>query len=168
MGGGGGGRFSSPEELSKLEQVAKDTLKKSEEPTKRNVFLSFASEDLNEVNLLRGQAKNENSDIDFKDLSLKEPFDSKNADYIKRGIRERIKQASVTVVYVSDNTASSKWVDWEIRESIAQGKGVVAMHKGSAPPSSLPPAVSEHKIPVVSWNQQELSKAIEREAKKRQ
>lgn len=168
MGGGGGGRLSSPDELSKLEQVAKDTLKKSAEPAKRNVFLSFASEDLDEVNLLRGQAKNEKLELEFNDWSVKEPFDSKNAEYIKRGIRERIKQSSVTVVYVSDHTADSKWVDWEIRESIAQGKGVVAVHKGTTPPSSLPPAIGEHKIPVVHWNHQELSKAIEQEARKRE
>jgi len=41
------------------------------------------------VNLLRGQARNENSDLEFSDWSLSEPFDSKNAEYIKRGIRER-------------------------------------------------------------------------------
>lgn len=164
MGGGGGGRLSSPDELSKLEQVAKDTLKKSAEPIKRNVFLSFAYEDLNDVNLLRGQAKNENSNLDFKDWSIKKPFDSKDAEYIKRGIRERIKQSSVTVVYVSDHAANSKWVNWEIRESISLGKGVVAMYKGASPPSTLPPAISENNVPVVKWNQQELSKAIEKEA----
>ena len=168
MGGGGGSRSLTPEQLRKLEQVAKDSLKKVSEPVKRNVFLSFASEDLNDVNLLRGQAKNENSDIEFNDWSVKEPFDSKNAEYIKRGIRERIRQSSVTVVYISEDTANSKWVDWEIRESIALGKGVVAMYKGDSPPSSLPPAVKEHNIRAVPWNQQELAKAIEQEATKNQ
>ena len=76
------------------------------------------------VNLLRGQAKNENSNIEFNDYSLKAPFNSKDADYIKRGIREQIRQSSVTVVYLSDKTADSEWVDWEIQESIAMGKGV--------------------------------------------
>lgn len=166
MGGGGGGRSLTPEELKKLEQVAKDSLKKASGTAKRNVFLSFAYEDLDEVNLLRGQAKNENSDIEFNDWSLKKPFDSKNAEYIKRGIRERIKQSSVTVVYLSEHTANSKWIDWEIRESIALRKGVVAMHKGDAPPRSLPPVIKELNIRVVPWNQQELAKAIEQEVKK--
>lgn len=165
MGGGGGGRGLTPEELQRLERVAKESLKQGAEPEKRNVFLSFDSEDLAEVNLLRGQAKNENSDIEFNDWSLKEPFDSKDAEYIKRGIRERIRQSSVTVVYVTNRTAQSRWVDWEIRESIAMGKGVVAMYKGDAPPTSLPPAITEHKIPLVPWNQRELSKAIQRAAK---
>jgi hypothetical protein len=68
-------------------------------------------------------------------------------------------------VYVSDNTASSKWVDWEIREAISMGKGVVAMHKGDKPPSRLPKAVVDGKIPVVRWNQAALSKAIAKAAK---
>jgi len=132
MGGGGGGSYGiSLSDLGKYEQVAKDALKVGAGESKHNVFISFVSEDLDEVNLLRGQAKNENSDLEFNDWSLQEPFDSKNAEYIKRGIRERIRQSSVTVVYVSDSTAGSKWVDWEIRESIALGKGVIALHKAT-------------------------------------
>jgi hypothetical protein len=166
-GGGGGGRGLTPNELHQLEQKAKQSLKASGDTGKCNVFISFASDDLGDVNMLRAQAKNDNSDIEFNDWSLKEPFDSKKADYIKRGIRERIRQCSVTVVYVSDKTADSKWVDWEIRESIAMGKGVVAMHKGDSAPARLPKAVIEYKVPVVSWNQKELAKAIKKQSENR-
>jgi hypothetical protein len=164
-GGGGGGRGLTPGELRNLEQRAKQSLKDGGE--KRNVFISFSSDDLAEVNLLRGQAKNENSDIEFNDWSLKEPFDSKEAEYIKRGIRERIRQCSVTVVYVSDKTADSKWVNWEIRESLALRKGVVAMHKDDSPPSRLPKAVTDNKVPVVPWNQKELARAIKKQSENR-
>src|SRR5580704_14506546 len=122
MGGGGGGHSFSSEQLKKLEETAKKLIKDTE-PSKSNVFISFVKEDEKEVNLLRGQAKNDNSDLEFNDWSLSEPFDSENAEYIKRGIRDRIKQSSVTICYVTNNTANSKWVDWEIRESIALGKG---------------------------------------------
>lgn len=165
MGGGGGGRSLTPEELQRLTQVAKESLKEAAAPGKRNVFISFVAEDLADVNLLRGQAKNENSNIEFNDWSVKEPFESKDAEYIKRGIRERIRQSSVIVVYVSEKTAQSKWVDWEIRESIALGKGVVAMYKGATPPPKLPSAVTEFKVRLVPWNQAELARAIERESK---
>ena len=167
MGGSGSGRGLAPNELRTLEERAKKSLRERDGGKKRNVFISFSSDDLDEVNLLRGQAKNENSNIEFNDWSLREPFDSKKADYIKRGIRDRIRQSSVTVVYVSNNTASSKWVDWEIRESIAMGKGVVAMHKGNTPPSRLPKAITDNKISVVPWNQKQLARVIERESKNR-
>lgn len=166
-GGGGGGRGLTPDELRSLEQTAKDSLKSAAGTGKCNVFISFSSEDLDEVNLLRGQAKNENSEIEFNDWSLKKPFDSAEAEYVRRGIRERIRQCSVTVVYVSDDTASSKWVDWEIRESIALGKGVVAMHKGDSPPSRLPTALVEHGVPVVPWSQKELANAIRKQSENR-
>jgi hypothetical protein len=161
MGGGGGSSNLTPRNLDRLAKVAKDALKAGAQPQKRNVFLSFVEEDLASVNLLRGQAKNENSDIEFNDWSLTKPFDSKDADYIKRGIRERIRQSSMTIVYVSDRTAASPWVDWEIREALAMGKAVIAMYQGPRPPTHLPRAVVEHKIRLVPWKQETLAKAIE-------
>ena len=167
MGGkySGGGSLSL-KHLEELEQSAKESIEKGVSG-KVNAFISFDSEDLNEVNLLRGQAKNENTDIEFNDWSVKEPFDSERAEYIQRRIRERIRQCSVTVVYLSEKTAGSKWVDWEIRESLAMGKGVVAMHKGSKPPRRLPKAIKDNNIPVVAWNQRELAKAIKKQSEDR-
>src|SRR5262245_37657980 len=110
MGGSGGGGIPSSD-LKRLEERAKEALQKSARETSRHVFISFAYEDLDEVNLLRGQAKNENADLAFDDHSVKEAFDSANADYIKRQIREKIDRCSVTVVYLSKNSASSKWVN---------------------------------------------------------
>jgi hypothetical protein len=165
MGGGGGGRRLNPREIRRLEEVAKQSLKSADGSTKQNVFLSFVEEDLDDVNLLRGQAKNEKSDIEFNDWSVKEPFESEKAEYIKRQIRERIRQSSVVLVYVSDKTASSKWVDWEIQEGLALGKRVIAMHKSGPPPKKLPKAITDHKIPVVPWNQESLMDAMKGEKK---
>ena len=131
---------------------------------KYNVFISFYAADLHEINLLRAQAKNENSNIAFNDLSLSVPFNSKQSDHIKQDIREQIRQSSVTVVYVSDKTASSEWVDWEIRESLTMGKDVLAMHKGDTPPKRLPKAINENNIKVVPWNQQLVNDAIQEQA----
>ena len=165
--GGGGGRGPSRDDLSYLEKLARQRLREGEKRTKRNVFISFAREDINEVNLLRAQAKNEDSDIEFSDWSLREPFDSKRADYIKGGIRGRIERASITVVYVTEHTADSKWVDWEIRESIRMGKGVIAIYKGHSAPSRLPPAVVEHNVRLIQWTQKGIAAAIERESTNR-
>ena len=153
---GGSGRSLAPNELKMLEQRAKKSLREHGRGGQHNVFISFSSDDLNEVNLLRAQAKSENSNIKFNARSLKTPFDSERADYIKRDIRERIRQCSVTVVYVSDNTANSKWVDWEIQESLAMGKSVVAVHKGNTPPKRLSKAITDNQIQFVPWNQNQL------------
>jgi hypothetical protein len=167
VGGGTGSGRPIGERLGALEKIAKETLRGGSSPERHNVFISFDTSDLGEVNLLRGQAKNENSDIDFNDYSVKEPFDSNNADYIKRQIRERIRQSSVTIVYVSSETCKSRWVDWEIKESIRLKKGVVAMHKGNSPPPKLPNAIVDNRVKVVPWNHEALSKAVEQAATKR-
>jgi len=166
MGGGGGGDFPSSD-VKSLEQKAKESLKAASADTSRHVFISFANEDKNEVNLLRAQAKNEKTDLQFDDHSVKEAYDSKQADYIKRQIREKLERISVTVVYLSESSAKSKWVDWEIQESLKMGKGVVGVHKGDKPPREVPPAFRENKCKVVKWSHAELSMAIEAASKKR-
>lgn len=163
MGGsGGGGRGLTGDELKKLTQAAREALKEGSQSVKKNVFISFAAEDEVEVNLLRGQAKKENTALEFNDWSVKEPFNSKNAEYIRRGIRERIRQSSVTICYLSNDTAKSKWVDWEIRESKKLGKEVIAMYKGSTHPSKLPPAIKEFGITLVPWDHKKIINALDK------
>ena len=110
MGGSYGGGLGNLD-IQSLSEKVKQKLSDAKSDASRHVFISFDHEDLNEVNLLRGQAKNDKVDLQFDDHSVKEPFDSTNADYIKRQIREKIDRCSVTVVYLSDKTASSKWVN---------------------------------------------------------
>lgn len=151
MGGGGGNSSSSLGDTRHLEDRAKEILR-SGDTGRKNVFISFAYEDLNEVNLLRGQAKNETSDIDFNDLSVKEPFDSQRAEYIRQKIRERINQSSVTVVYLSSDTTQSKWVEWEVEKSLELGKRVVATHSGDKLAGAVPRFITDRKIHVVPWS----------------
>lgn len=160
MGGGGGGSISSGD-MRTLENKAKEKLTQAAADSSRHVFISFAYEDVDEVNLLRGQAKNDNTDLQFDDFSVKEAFNSTNADYIKRQIREKIERCSVTVVYLSGNSANSDWVNWEIEESFKRGKGVIGVYKGDTPPKSIPRTFSENKCKAVKWSHEELTKAIE-------
>lgn len=90
-------------------------------------FLSFVEEDLNLVNLFRGQAKNDNIDLEFADYSIKEPFDSTNADYIKRGITSQLNLASITICLYGPTTHTSSWVDWELRKSLEMGKPIMGV-----------------------------------------
>lgn len=148
MGGSSGGGWSRLGDVRALEEKAKAALQGG----KRNVFISFSTEDMNEVNLLRAQAKNENSDIEFNDHSVREPYDSERAEYIKRKISERINRSSTTVVYLSENSAQSKWVAWEVQKSIELGKRVIAVHKGDSFKGSQPSWIKEYKIQIVRWS----------------
>jgi hypothetical protein len=156
--GGGGGTGGSIRDIQSLVDRAKQELRKGETVGKRNVFISFAYEDVGTVNLLRGQARNENVPLVFNDWSVSEPIDSERAPYIKQKILERISQCSVTVVFLSDSTPKSSWVDWEIEQSLMQGKHVIGVHPQNVKPAARPAAFAKHKIDVVSWP--ELAKAI--------
>ena len=159
MGGSGGGSSISPSTLAELESKAKAILREGDVPRK-NIFISFAHEDLNDVNLLRGQARNASSELDFNDWSLRQPFNSERAEYIRAGIRERIRQSSATLVYVSEVTHRSEWVDWEIRETLRLGKKVFAMYKGDIAPTTIPAALKESNIRPIPWTHNGLMAAI--------
>lgn len=148
MGGGSSGGWNRLGDVRSLEEKAKAALQGG----KRNVFISFATEDMDEVNLLRAHAKNENSDIEFNDHSVREPYESERAEYIKRKIGERIARSSITVVYLSKDTAQSQWVEWEVRKSLELGKKVIAVHPGDSFKGRRPSWLDEHNIKIVPWS----------------
>jgi hypothetical protein len=151
MGGGGGGGGRSLGDTRHLEDRAKEILQRGD-TGRKNVFISFAYEDIDVVTLLRGQAKNENSPIEFNDLSVKEPFDSNRAEYIRQRLTDRINQCSTTVVYLSRDTAESAWVRWEVEKSIQLGKRVIATHSSDAPEGAVPDFIENNRIKVVPWS----------------
>jgi hypothetical protein len=122
-------------------------------------FLSFVEEDLNLVNLFRGQAKNDNMDLEFADYSIKEPFDSTNADYIARGITAQLKLASITVCLVGPTTHTSKWVDWELRKSLELGKPImgVCLYNNGRVQYMPTPLLGK---PWVGWNIAEIVRTM--------
>lgn len=166
MGGGSGGRLFSSD-IKSLEDRVKQRLTEAKADVSRHVFISFDHEDLDEVNLLRGQAKNEKVDFQFDDHSVKEPYDSTNTDYIKRQIRDKIDRCSVTVVYLTDKSANSKWVNWEIEESLKRGKGVVGVYKGDSAPKILPASFNQNGCKAIKWTHDGLKRAIEDASTKR-
>jgi hypothetical protein len=146
--GGGGVSRNTLGDLRNLEEKAKRAL----DPGRRNVFISFAHEDLDEVNLLRGQAKNDRLDLEFNDRSVHEPYDSDRAEYIRSRLADRINQASTTVVYLTDDAVASRWVQWEVEKSLELGKRVIATHSKKGAPRVVPDWIANNNIKVVSWN----------------
>ena len=75
------------------------------------------------------------------------------AEYIKQRIGERINRSSITVVYLSQNTAQSQWVAWEVQRSLELGKKVIAVHAGDSYNGQKPSWIGGNKIKVVPWAQ---------------
>lgn len=120
-------------------------------------FLSFVNEDLNLVHLFRGQAKNQRFDLDFDDYSIREPFDSRNAEYIGRGITEQIKYATLTVCLYGPATYLSDWVVWELNKTLALGKPIMGVRLYDDGRIKYYPAPLE-KWPRVPWD---IAKIVE-------
>jgi hypothetical protein len=140
---------------------------KTAAPEKRNVYISFDSSDIKEVNLLRAQAKNSHTDLKFIDHSIHKALDFTDKNTIKKEIRKRLNHVSVTLVYISDLTYKSNWVEWEVRESIQMNKGILAFYKGHEKPKKIPDWISELDIRLMPWSQASMTLAIEQEASTR-
>src|SRR5438045_1858786 len=127
-------------------------------------FLSFVEEDLALVNLFRGQAGNDNLDLEFADYSIKEPFDSTNADYIARGITQQLRLVTLTACLFGPTTYTSHWVDWELRKSVELGKPIMGVCLYSGEAVRYYPAALENR-PRVAWNVAEIVRTMRQVAR---
>ena len=126
----------------------------------KRVFLSFSSDDLQQVRGLRLLLKNPNFDLDFYDESIKDAINSANADYIKQVIGGQISRASITVCLISKTTYQSAWVDWELDKSQKEGNKIIAMALKGVNEAVLPIKIKELKLTFSPWDPSNLSKLI--------
>jgi antiphage defense system Thoeris ThsB-like protein len=115
------------------------------------VFLSFVEEDLNLVNLFRGQAKGKDANLDFHDYSIKIPFNSGNAEYIGRGIAEQVKLCTLCACLYGPTTYLSGWVNWELNKAIQLGKPIMGVCLFNDGRVKYHPASLEGR-PLMFWN----------------
>jgi hypothetical protein len=127
------------------------------EGAKRNVFISFNTDDEWAVNLLRSQAKDERFDVDFRDYSIKEPFD--NA--WKTQAEEIIELTSVMIVMIGHETASREAVNWEIRKAHELGKKVIGIKIYRDENLPIPTEMKTHGDPVINWDIKKLKELLQ-------
>ncbi len=125
----------------------------------KRVFLSFLAEDAPTVNGLRLLSANPRHAIEFYDESVRTPFDSANADYIKRQIRDKINRTSITVCILSERTYSSSWVAWELTVSKEKSNKIIAMGIPGLERAQLPEPIAGQ--PWYLWDVNWLAGQIE-------
>lgn len=130
----------------------------------RRVFISFQHEDRQQASGFNLLQWNPNVPVEFVGRHLLSPVDSEDPTYIRAKIREQLEGTSVTVVLIGGKTADSEWVDFEIRESIARGNGVIGIRLRSHEEAPIPPTLVEAGIPVIVWDPDKFADAIERAA----
>lgn len=130
-------------------------------PEKRRVFISFRAEDEARVNGLRLLKDNDKFVTDFYDESVRRAYASTNADYIKREIREKIRRTKITICMVSPLTYTSRWVDWELEESVAHRNTIICMGVKDCPaPITLPRPARDLGLPCWVWDHEHLQRLI--------
>ena len=125
---------------------------------KRRIFISFDHDDTQQVNGFLGLRQIIDG-FEFYNHKLDRRIKSTDVGYIGRVIREEyISPASVTVVLIGNGTAESSWVQWEIKESVRQGKGILGIRlKDSYGP--IPAGVPDNA--VGSWMPEKFNSWIE-------
>lgn len=80
-------------------------------------------------NLLIAWTKNDNGyfDLDYNDTSVGISINSKDANYIKRVITNKIKSSEVFLCLIGKHTYKSDWVKWEIDKALELNKKIVAV-----------------------------------------
>lgn len=115
---------------------------------KNRIFVSFAAEDANYRDLLKGQAKNDKSPFDFVDMSVKEPWDAQ----WKTNCRSKIKGCDGMIALVSKNTAKATGALWEVacaKEEKVPVRGVYVQADNK--PATLPSEFSGVKVVEWTW-----------------
>ena|ERR1700730_389358 len=128
---------------------------------KKRVFLSFRAEDRQQVQGLRLLANNPDYELEFYDESVRVAVDSRDADYIKRVIREKIARTSVTVCLIGPLTYTSAWVNWELSESMNKGNKIIAMGLKGVTAAELPTYFRIYYNWFWFWNPAKLKELIE-------
>ena len=93
----------------------------------RVVFFSFDYDDVWRVNQVRNSGRFiERSG--FRDKAEYEQVKRRGDNAIKQWIREQMHGCSVTCVLIGTATSRSRWVNFEIAESIANGMGLLGVY----------------------------------------
>ncbi|MFC0668680.1 TIR domain-containing protein [Azotobacter chroococcum] len=128
----------------------------------KNIFISHVHKDDDMLPKLKSLISKAGMTVRDGSINSDKPNNAKNPDYIKaKYLKPRIDWASTLVVFITQNTAQSDWVNWEIQYAIEQGKHVVGVFAQGATDADLPDALRTHgDAAVVGWQSARVVDAI--------
>jgi hypothetical protein len=139
----------------------------------RRVFFSFHyQKDIFRVNQVRMSnivGWEAASAAGFHDASLWEEAKRKGDAAVKALINSGLNNTSVTVVLIGSETASRKYVTYEVEKSIERGNGLLGIYihqlkdiSGlTSLQGSIPEALRKTGAPVYSWDRNQFGKWVE-------
>lgn len=113
------------------------------------------------VRLFRGQVKNQNSNLEFSDYSVKEPINSERTVYIKQKIKEKIKRSSVVMCLIGRTTHASSWVRWELETAYSMNKCLIGVRLNQDCWDKVPATLERVGAEIVDWRIDGIMDAID-------
>lgn len=108
-----------------------------------NLFISFAGEDIEQLESFRALAKNPQHKLKFHDRSQVEPVidkvgtplpyppNDKRAGPVREEIKKLFEKATRMAILVGETTHKSQWVNWEIMTFFDKKRSTPGKHKGA-------------------------------------
>lgn len=129
---------------------------------RKNIFISHVHEDDDLLPKLKDLISKAGMDVRDGSINSDKPNAAQNEDYIKREVlAPRIQWASTLVVLITQDTAQSDWVNWEIKHAVEQGKNVVGVFAQGATDADIPDELRKHgDAAVVGWQSERVVDAI--------
>jgi MTH538 TIR-like domain (DUF1863) len=119
---------------------------------KPRAFISFEMEDKWAREFLSQHARDERTDVDFYDYSVKEAFEAK----WKAECSKRIAMTRGTIVLIGPTTFQSDAVLWEIAETIRQGNYIFGIQINRDQTHRVPPGLPVQN--VIRWDFAQIAK----------
>jgi hypothetical protein len=94
----------------------------------RRVFFSFEYGDVSRAMVVRNSwVTKEREAAGFIDAADFEELEKQGDDAVKNWINKQLDGTSVTIVLVGEKTCDSRWVKYEIKQSIEKGNGLLGI-----------------------------------------
>ena len=90
----------------------------------KRIFIAFAKKDERIRDLIKGQSLHTDTDFEYVDMSVKQPYDS---DW-KGHVRVRIRGSDGVIALLSKNTVQASGELWEIQCAIEEDKPLLGLH----------------------------------------
>lgn len=90
----------------------------------KRIFIAFAKEDERIRDLIKGQSLHVDTEFEYIDMSVKDPYDSE----WKERVRTRIKGSDGVIALLSKNSPAADGELWEIGCAIEEAKPLVGLY----------------------------------------
>ena len=130
----------------------------------KNIFISHIHEDDEGLGKLKSLLMENGMSVRDYSVNSDNPNNAYSEDYIKSQIlAPRIQQSSTLVVYISPETNSSSWVDWEVEYAQKKDKRIIGVWAHGEAGCEIPESLKKYADAVVGWTGNSIIAAINEE-----